>query len=777
MTRFLSLVALSFALIACGGTTVDDEVNNNGNSSTETPNNSNSNENGGSNNSPDSNSGNNDSSNNNASGNNSSNNNEPEKPLVGDVQRGKTLWEDPNNSCKFCHAKQGNGTLGIGESRIDPKNLQLTDKDNLADYIERTMPNVDPSICSGQCAADTAAYLLFLADEQNGNTNTGNNNNAGNSDNAGNNNSNNSQLSGAQLYSEHGCAFCHGDDAQKSDQPIIFENWTQSALASHITKTMPPANPRNCEGECADKVATYILTLQPEISCTGDEAEPLPRRVRLLTNREYTNTVNDLLDINDADTVTALFETNTLVSGFENNASVGFVSNSKMETYWQAAKKLAAKANLQSIVQCGIQNFTQDINEQQLQSCGDQFLNNFGKNAFRRPLTNEEKTDYLALFKSGSNAEESLRATITAMLASANFLYRTEIGQRDGNNYTLTQYELASLLSYTFLGTMPDEQLMRAAQDNRLRSTNEIRTEVERLMRDNRVKEQLSYFGKQWLHLEKLSGLNRDAFPEFSDQVAGAMETELDLFLQELFLNDGYSMKDVFQSNFTYANQQLGQFYGISGANSQNFTKVNTDEKRHGLLSQGAVLANYSAPKESHPIRRGVFVRHSLLCQEFADPPANVGEIEPFDANKPTRERFAIHAQSENCASCHQHIDEVGFAFENYDAVGRFREYEGNNLSIDASGEISGLAKMTDIDTHSFNNLYELSNILAEEGIEHTAACLAENFHRYVEGVAEPDKCSVESTVDRWNSSSTEAPDLKNLWTEILASPNFMTRK
>jgi hypothetical protein len=151
-----------------------------------------------------------------------------------------------------------------------------------------------------------------------------------------------------------------------------------------------------------------------------------------------------------------------------------------------------------------------------------------------------------------------------------------------------------------------------------------------------------------------------------------------------------------------------------------------------------------------------------------------VGEVEPLNPNKPTRERFAAHTNNPNCQSCHQYIDDIGFGFENYDAVGRFRTTEGNNIAINASGTISGLAVMTESDSYSFTDLRGLSTVLATAGAESTSKCVTKQYHRFATGVSEPNECAVRSSYARWQNKST---DLRDMMLETVTSPTFLTRK
>jgi hypothetical protein len=170
-------------------------------------------------------------------------------------------------------------------------------------------------------------------------------------------------------------------------------------------------------------------------------------------------------------------------------------------------------------------------------------------------------------------------------------------------------------------------------------------------------------------------------------------------------------------------------------------------------------------------------VRQGLLCQQFGNPPADTGEVEPFDPNNPvttTRERFAVHSLNPSCAVCHQFIDEVGFGFEHFDAAGKYRALEATGVPVDASGAISGLNRITDPDLHSFINLGELSGILAGEARERTSTCMAEQFQRMMDGESQADACKVANTVLRWNPAEQS---IKDLWIEMVTSQTFSQRQ
>jgi polyisoprenoid-binding protein YceI len=694
---------------------------------------------------------------------------------VGDAARGKIHWEDAEIGCKFCHAVNPDGTAGSSLSKIDPRNLRFTTALGMAKYIEENMPKGNVGVCTGQCAADTAAYFQSLmpitvsssmssssrlSSSSSSLSSSASSKSSGSSSSA-------PVLNGAQLYVDKGCANCHGARGDNPMRPIVLDRWTRSTLISKIDATMPLGNPTACVGDCATAIADYILSWKPIVSCNADE-DVLPRRLRLLTNREYANTINDLLNISTGAAIAASFEPDTEVKGFDNNAEASKINNGRMDAYWNAAKQVAETVSLTNLMTCS----TGTARDQ----CANTFVPAFGKKAFRRPLVAAEQTSYSNLFRLGASNEAGARLVIQSMLSSPNFLYRAEIGSVVSGTSNLTAYETANLLSYTFTGSMPDATLFTEADNNRLTTPVQLRTQAERLLATTKAASQFSHFGLQWLHVDDVANLQRDKtlYPQFTQAIGTAMKTELETFLNELFLKPGYKMADVFNPGFTFVNGTLASYYGMNGVTGTNFQKINTNSQRGGVLAMGAVTATLATVTGSHPIHRGLLVRRNLLCQEFAPPPPNVGEVEPLNPNKPTRERFAAHTNNPNCQSCHQYIDDIGFGFENYDAVGRFRTTEGNNIAINASGTISGLAVMTESDNYSFTDLRGLSTVLATAGAEPTSKCLTKQYHRFATGISEPNECAVNASYSRWQNKST---DLRDMMLETVTSPTFLTRK
>jgi hypothetical protein len=570
---------------------------------------------------------------------------------------------------------------------------------------------------------------------------------------------------GEKLYGEL-CASCHGGDGQGTPfgapltRDLGFDN-----LVAYIDANMPQGAPDACDEVCSYDVAayvqkTFVIPAQNggggPATCTGET--PAPRMLRLLTRREYERTVSDLLGVAAPDTSNVPVEPR--VRGFDNNAAASVVTSRHVDEYVSLAEKLAVSA-LESqrarLVPCdGAQS-----------GCSRQVIERLGLRAFRRPLSSDEIEAYLALFAADlteGSFDKGVELVVQAMLISPSFLYRAEMGRAQGDGtFALTPYETASALSYTLIGSMPDDELFAAAAEGRLSTTSELEAQARRLLADPRARDQLAEFATQWLRTESLLSTNKDSaiFPGFSDAVRTAMAEEQRRFLTELFFDPDATFDDLFNADYVFVNDALASFYGLPSPGA-DFARVDAPAAsgRGGLLGLGAVMASHAHSNESSPIRRGLFVRDRILCQELPPPPANLDTTPPgLDFSLTTRERFAQHTADENCASCHKFIDGVGFGLEGFDGVGAFRSTE-NGKPLDTSGTLVGLDSLSGSDTHSFDGPRELAELLA--GSDSAQACVARQYYRFARGYREEatSDCSVDRLGKEFREGGLKLNDL-----------------
>ncbi len=586
---------------------------------------------------------------------------------------------------------------------------------------------------------------------------------------------------GQAEYQRQGCASCHGVDGKGGFTNLPMTKYTSSqmtALTRIIHDTMPPGNPGACQNGCASAIASYITeVLTPnangggggEQACVGSPPSGV-RSLRLLTRQEYQNTVNDLLGL-QLDLLHKLPEENR-VDGFDNNAAQNQITSLRMEAFLGQAEQLAAQAVLQSwnkLLPC----------TQQDAVCGRQFIQTFGKRAFRRPLATAE-ADAFAVNFSRMAFRDAVEKTVMGMLMSPNFLYRSELGevQADGT-YKLTSHEVASSLSYLFWGSMPDAALMQAADQNALETPQQRISQASRLLADPRSRQQVGNFVGQWLlktNPYALPPKDGSVYPAYTDQVKLAMSQELIHFFNHVAFDSTQTFRELYEADYVTANETLAAFYHLSGVTGNSFSKVPvTDGSRHGILTLGAVLARYANSNESHPFKRGRFFFERVLCHDLPEP-ANMGVVEAPDPdpNMTTRERFAFHSNSgTSCFSCHQYLDGPGFNFEKYDGAGQFRQLENGSL-VNAFGILRGMETFTPTEQLNVNDLAHLSQLVADSPT--AAQCLAKQYYRYTTGRRETsaDSCALDSYIQTYADNGY---NLQTMLLGIVNAPNFTLRR
>jgi hypothetical protein len=373
--------------------------------------------------------------------------------------------------------------------------------------------------------------------------------------------------------------------------------------------------------------------------------------------------------------------------------------------------------------------------------CRDSFIDRFGQQAYRRPLTESEKTRYRALFdrgpelvKSGDALKDGVRLVVEAMLQSPKFLYRVEAGKgvSDTQGVLLTDYEVAVRLSYLFWGTLPDGELFQAAASGKLSNAAGIAEQARRLAASPRVAERVIDFHERWLELEGLSGVSKDQtkFPLFSPDLVRSMAAETRRFVEEVTLTRNGGVRALLTAPIGFVNDSLARLYGLNGTFGSELQRVEFDSstQRSGILTQAAFLSGHSsASTRTSPILRGVFVLRRLACLDIQPPPPGAEMQEPEQAPaqplRTTREYFTWKTSMTQCAACHTLINPVGYGFEAFDAIGQFRSVEAD-APIDASGTL----RLPDGDI-VFNGARELVTQLAE--LSRVRACYAKNWLQY----------------------------------------------
>ena len=328
--------------------------------------------------------------------------------------------------------------------------------------------------------------------------------------------------------------------------------------------------------------------------------------------------------------------------------------------------------------------------------CARQILSGLVRRAYRRPVSDGDLLRPLEFFREGrqnGGFDAGIERALTAVLVSPEFLFRTEAAAPGPGAARIDAVELASRISFFLWSSIPDDELLAAAASGELGSDEGLERQVRRMLADPRAANFATNFAGQWLRLRSLESFSPDArlFPDFDDNLRQALRRETELFVQSIVSADR-SVLDLIKADYTYLNERLAKHYGIGGVYGTRFRRValDTASKRGGLLRHGSVLTVTSYPTRTSPVLRGTWVLENIFGAPPPPPPPNVPALDnAVSASLPMRERLGAHRDNPACASCHQTIDPVGFALENFDALGRWRDYE-DGLEVDAAGGLPG---------------------------------------------------------------------------------------
>jgi hypothetical protein len=453
-----------------------------------------------------------------------------------------------------------------------------------------------------------------------------------------------------------------------------------------------------------------------------------------LTNNQYQNTVQDLFP--NATLPTLTLPNENVIDGFTNAASGQTVTSLVVSDYQSAAEAIAQTltATPSSFLSCS-PTTTADEN-----TCAQSFIATFGKSAYRRPLTGDEATRYFNFYqvdRASDTFAVAMGAVVQVFLQSPPFVYRLEAGQNQsaqtgGGSVLLGPYEVASRLSYFLTNSMPDSTLMAAADANQLQTADQIEAQARRLLMFDRARAAAATFNYQWLNMVKMEGLTKDAtaFPSMTPQIAQALHDSTVQFADYAFwIQD--SLAAMLTDTHAFVNDSIAPYYGLQPSGSSTLQMVSVDPtQRAGILTQAGLLAGLAGPVNDSPVQRGLLILNSFLCAAPPPPPAGVNTTPPaFDPSTPmtTRQRMETEHALGSCAACHTEMDSIGFAFENYDAVGAWRTLD-SGLPVDASSTLTG----TDVDG-SFVGALPLTQKLLQSN--QVAQCVSYEWLRYSLGL------------------------------------------
>ena len=336
-------------------------------------------------------------------------------------------------------------------------------------------------------------------------------------------------------------------------------------------------------------------------------------------------------------------------------------------------------------------------------ACARTILTRLARLAYRRPVTANDLDPLLELYDAGraegSTFDAGIEQALRLILASPKFLFRVESPPASAAGVGPVSYlELASRLSFFLWSSIPDDELLKVAEQGRLDQPPVLRAQVERMLKDPKARALVDSFATQWLRLRNLRSLSPIAreFPNFDNELREAFRIETELFFESIVREDR-SVLDFLNADYTYVNERLARHYGIPNVYGSHFRRVPVQQDaRRGLLGQGSILTVTSYPNRTSPVLRGKWVLENILGTPPPSPPQDVPDIEenhPGAEARSLRARLEAHRRNPTCASCHRVMDPLGFALENFDGLGQWREKEPGG-AIDATGQLANGTKI-----------------------------------------------------------------------------------
>ncbi len=535
------------------------------------------------------------------------------------------------------------------------------------------------------------------------------------------------------LLKDH-CYKCHGSEKQKGD--VNLESYKSAKAITDDPETwnkvidairsgdMPPSKEPKLADVVRDKLAGAVEeTLTAALLAHGPE--PGPPIIRRLTHTEYRRSVRDLLAV-DFDVAGAVgMPEDPIGKGYDNLADALKIPVALTEKYLAAAEEVLAKlfgdgakpgtpaAPGASIAQM----FRTAANAQAAGQLARTLIGRFLPRAYRRPVTAEEVARYGVIFDKAltqrKTPTDAFRHMFKAVLLSPNFLFRIEEDRAPAGStkpYRVSDYELASRLSYFLWASLPDPELNTLAVQGKLSDPAVLDAQVKRMLADPKAKALSEDFATQWLQLRRLAEARPtiEFFPTFNDELKDAMRQETTLFFDSL-RTENRPITTLLDADYTFVNEALAENYGIAGIKGPQMQRVALKPEQHrgGLLGMGSVLAMTSHTFRTSPTQRGKYVLEVVLGTPPPPPPNNVAQID--DAGKKAevktfRELLGQHATDPNCAGCHQRIDPLGFGLDNFDAIGRWRVATADQ-PLDTAGVLPG--------GEQFDGPVELKKVLA----------------------------------------------------------------
>ena len=423
--------------------------------------------------------------------------------------------------------------------------------------------------------------------------------------------------------------------------------------------------------------------------------------------------------------------------------------------------------------------FTRPGKDESPDRASEEILRKFLPRAFRRPVGDEEVERFQELVKlatkRGDTFEQGIQLAVSAALVSPHFLFRVESDARPTDTpaiQNIEDFDLASRLSYFLWSSMPDAELFDLAKAGKLHQPDVLRQQVRRMLNDPKSQAIVDNFAMQWLNLRLLDEVEPDPklFPQFDETLRKDLQTETRKFFETIMREDR-NVLEFLDGDFTFVNERLAKLYGIGGVKGDEFRKVSlAGLPRRGVLTHGSILTLTSNPTRTSPVKRGKWVMENILGTPPPPAPPDVPELEETAAKAPDgaslREQLELHRKDPACAACHRVMDVIGFGFENFDVIGRWRDKD-DGIVIDASAELKG--------SGSFNGPVELVKLLKTRDGEFRRS-LSEKMLTYAlgRGVEYYDRCAVDEICQQMKQNGDR---FSTLITQVVLSDPFLKRR
>jgi len=506
----------------------------------------------------------------------------------------------------------------------------------------------------------------------------------------------------------------------------------------------------------------------------NDTIHPAVTQARRLTAVEYQNAVSDLFDGRLAASTKYPGSVGKSITGFSTEALLNDIGAGGAEQLMFAAEDVALQvpAALAQMIPCA----TSAPNE----ACVNTFLDRYGTRAYRRPLSiaerNELLDEYRAGVASGASFSDSVAMLVDHLLQMPQFLYLAE--GASGSGRQLNGYELASRLSFMLTGSIPDDALLAAAPN--LTDPATLSGQATRLLASTRANTTIARFFREWTGTIRLAPADKDqtAFPFFSAAYAQSMNDSFDRFVVDQLRNQG-TLRTLLRSTDAFVDANMATFFGVTAPPAGQWAKVALDAGRYsGVVTQPAMLASLAHSSETSFVFRGRFIRKHLLCENLGAPPADAQAIFgtlPLPANPTGKDISAAVVARAECSGCHALMNPAGLAFEQFDALGRYRTSYSSGKAIDPSGVLPSVGSRPGVAGHalSFAGQTSMMEQLANE--PQVATCLGTQVFRFTVSRLETsaDVCAIQAIGDALDASGGR---LSQAFTAMLSTDAFTHR-